>query len=210
MKKPPQIKLEILTDDVNKNTAFIKKESHYCEISYPDTDKKRQMILESIVRRSQDAVVIIAYKNIEGQVFTWLRSAFRSASHIRSLREPDYEFDGNLWEFPAGLVDKGEAPIEAAKREFKEEVGFDIELNRFKYVQTVLPMPSLIAERLYFYTVEITDSDACGVPCLDGSPLEEGGEVITASLNELLDNIQDIVDVKTNLGIRILKEIAHV
>lgn len=34
-----------------------------------------------------------------------------------------------LWNIPAGHLDKGENPIDGAKREAKEETGYDIEIN---------------------------------------------------------------------------------
>ena len=34
-----------------------------------------------------------------------------------------------LWNTPAGHLDVGESPIDGAKREFKEETGYDIEIN---------------------------------------------------------------------------------
>jgi ADP-ribose pyrophosphatase YjhB (NUDIX family) len=35
-----------------------------------------------------------------------------------------------LWNTPAGRLDKGELPADGAKREFKEETGFDIEIDK--------------------------------------------------------------------------------
>lgn len=40
---------------------------------------------------------------------------------VRQFRVPVGKF---VWEFPAGLINKGETPIDAAMRELKEETGF--------------------------------------------------------------------------------------
>jgi len=35
--------------------------------------------------------------------------------------------DAGVWSIPKGLFEEGEAPLEAARREFAEETGFDVE-----------------------------------------------------------------------------------
>jgi predicted NUDIX family NTP pyrophosphohydrolase len=35
--------------------------------------------------------------------------------------------DDGAWSIPKGLVDKGEAPLDAARREFAEETGFEVD-----------------------------------------------------------------------------------
>ena len=45
-------------------------------------------------------------------------------------REFRYAINGYCLEFPAGLIDPGETPVEAAKRELKEETGLNTEKAR--------------------------------------------------------------------------------
>ena len=41
----------------------------------------------------------------------------------KEFRHPIQDYE---WSFPAGLIDKGESPIDAAARELKEETGYDV------------------------------------------------------------------------------------
>ena len=50
------------------------------------------------------------------------------------LVEPTYK---DAWEIPGGTVEFGESPREAARRECREELGFDIEIGRLLVVDWV-------------------------------------------------------------------------
>ncbi len=50
------------------------------------------------------------------------------------LVEPTYK---DAWEIPGGIVELGESPREAARRECREELGFDIEIGRLLVVDWV-------------------------------------------------------------------------
>lgn len=52
---------------------------------------------------------------------------------LLSLRKPD-QHQGNLWEFPGGKVETGEAHIAALKRELHEELAIDV-LEAFPWQQ---------------------------------------------------------------------------
>lgn len=204
MKLPPQIKLEIIRA-APEAPAFIRTERNLCKLNFPD-GKSATTVLDTVIRKCNDAVVIMAVNSgVKSPTHVWLRSCLRPAAAIREAQESNYGFSGNLWELPAGLVDAGELPQEAAKRECLEELGFDIEVQNFKLVHTVLSMPSLISERLYFYIVDCTDYEQC-VPCLDGSALEEGAELLCYNIRHLEQDLDNLPDIKTNLGIRILKD----
>lgn len=46
--------------------------------------------------------------------------------HLVMIRQYRYPMDDYLYELPAGLVDPGEEPQEAARREMKEETGYNL------------------------------------------------------------------------------------
>ena len=57
-----------------------------------------------------------------------------------------------LWNTPAGWLDKGESVLDGAKRETKEETGFDVEINSLLgiYVGPGLADPNLIVIKIMF------------------------------------------------------------
>lgn len=48
----------------------------------------------------------------------------KSEPSVLLIRQYRYAADEELWELPAGRIDEGETPLEAAKREFAEETGY--------------------------------------------------------------------------------------
>lgn len=71
-----------------------------------------------------------------------------SQSEPRILLEEQFRYAANetLWEVPAGRVDPGESPLEAAKRELLEETGFTA--TGWKHAFYFFASPGFLAERM--------------------------------------------------------------
>jgi nudix-type nucleoside diphosphatase (YffH/AdpP family) len=120
---------------------------------------------------------------------------------VRQYRAPAHlngHPDGMLLEAPAGLVDDGENPAEAMRRELREEVGHEVadlaEIGRY-YMS-----PGSVTEHLTYF--ECTYSHATSVST-GGGASEEGEqvEVVELDLGEAVELVRSggIVDAKTVL-----------
>jgi ADP-ribose pyrophosphatase len=65
---------------------------------------------------------------------------------VRQYRLPARRY---LWELPAGRVDKGETPLEAARRELAEETGY--RALHWKKLAMFFPSPGFLAEMMIIY-----------------------------------------------------------
>lgn len=65
------------------------------------------------------------------------------------VRQYRCAFDCEVLEIPAGKLEKGEKPLEAAKRELKEETGFSAE--NFVYLGEYWPTVGYCSEKIYLY-----------------------------------------------------------
>ena len=54
-----------------------------------------------------------------------------------------------MWELPAGRLDPGEKPLQAAKRELVEETGY--RAREWKKLLTLYPSPGYVAEKMTVY-----------------------------------------------------------
>jgi ADP-ribose pyrophosphatase len=58
----------------------------------------------------------------------------------------------DLWEVPAGMIERGEPPLETAKRELIEETGYRAE--RWSALWTIYTTPGFCEERIHFFVAE--------------------------------------------------------
>jgi ADP-ribose pyrophosphatase len=105
---------------------------------------------------------------------------------IRQYRHPTGKF---LLEVPAGKVDPGETPMEAAKRELMEEVG--AEAQAYLPLPPFHPQPSFTA--VVFHPFLALGARRVGRPALEDGELLEPVEIPLAELYGLLERgeVQD-------------------
>jgi len=152
-------------------------------------------------RRAIDAVVMVAYARTAQGVDVFLRSALRPPL---ALRDDGVALEAGLWELPAGLVERGEEPREAASRELEEELGFQVPPGDLAPLGgPVVPAPALIGERQWGFAADVTALTR-GEPPLDGGLLEQGGVVTRVDARALDDALgaAELVDAKTELFLR--------
>ncbi len=90
-----------------------------------DTGKKFDYYFVS--RRSEERLKIrTGDSDAEGVVIYPLMKD--NPNTIVMIRQYRYPLDAYLYELPAGLIDEGESPSQAAVREMKEETGLDFEV----------------------------------------------------------------------------------
>lgn len=75
---------------------------------------------------------------------------------VRQYRLPADQY---LWELPAGKLDPGEKPLQAAKRELAEETGY--KARTWKKLVSFFPSPGYIQEKMtIFLATDLTEGTA--------------------------------------------------
>ena len=105
-----------------------------------------------------------------------------------------------IWEVPAGRLESGEDPIDCAKRELEEEVGYSA--TQMQKLTEMYSAPAYCTEIIYiFLATELTP----GAQKLDD---DEIIEVIRLPLVEAIEKIKtgEIKDAKTIVGLLLAKK----
>jgi nudix-type nucleoside diphosphatase (YffH/AdpP family) len=125
---------------------------------------------------------------------------------VNQFRYPTYE-KGPGWmvEALAGVVDPGEDPEDAARREVLEESGYA--LRDLVHLSTFYVSPGGSSERIFLYLAEIAESDKVTE---GGGRVIEGEDIVSVelSLADALAQVRSgvIVDAKTIVAIYALQD----
>lgn len=212
----PEIRLELISEAPRADApGFLWIVRRTYRAHYPDGGVSAPFTYDAVSRRALDAVVLVAYARRAGEVAVLLRSAVRPPLVLRDGTPspcPRDEVGTGLWELPAGLIEPDERGTAgarlAASRELGEETGLVVAPDAWSELgRSTLPSPGVIAERHLFFAAEV-DPDSAAEPSLDGSALEQQGQLVWVSLERALDwcRAGALADAKTELGLRRLAE----
>ena len=116
----------------------------YDDVELPDGTKT----IREVVTHKEGAAIVAVNDNKE----------------LLLVNQYRYPVDRDVVEIPAGLIDEGESPLEAAKRELKEEIG--AEGYSFISLGQAYPSPG--------YTQEIIHLYACKIKNIGNQQLDQG------------------------------------
>jgi len=139
---------------------------------------------QEIVRHSKSAVLI----------------PIPAPGHVILIRQYRFSLNTWMWELPAGSVDEGETPEQAARRECHEEIGKVP--STIVRLAAVYPTPGYCDEEMVFFRVSnLEDSDETAAVDED-----EDIEVRVFELREARDMVRrgEIADMKTIVGLGLI------
>lgn len=102
---------------------------------------------------------------------------------ILLIRQYRYAVDSTCWEVPAGLVDRGETPLKAARRECMEETGY--RAKKIKSLGWIYSSPGYSREKIHLYLA--TSLVKAGKQALD---TDEFLIVKTVTMNQALSMLE--------------------
>jgi len=158
----------------------------------PEPDETRTAFEGDLIRvvverwgdRSREIVehagsVAIVAVDLDGQVVL-----------VRQFREP---VRGPLLELPAGVIDEGERPRDAAERELREETG--LVGGRWRALATFWTSPGFLRERMHLFLAEDVEQG-------EADPDEdEDVELVRMPLDEAVARAHELEDLKTIAGL---------
>lgn len=213
----PAIRIEVTEDYTARSKCdegYLRVRRRFVRAHYPGEAPSEPFKYDAVERWNQDAVSVLLHFVRDGVRHVILRSAIRVPLALRPepllhahVPYPAGAEHGELWEVPAGLVEKDEKNpdglVACVVRETKEEVGLDLDPKKVKPLGgAVFPSSGIIGECIFLYEAEV-DGKGHAEPEGDG-PLEHDARIVDVPLATALDWCDRglLPDAKTELSIR--------
>jgi ADP-ribose pyrophosphatase len=220
MDNPRLVGFDVIEDRTVGDGGFLRLRRLRVRVAHSDGSRSKEGVYDFVERPiGLDAVVVALYHTGEGgRVDVLLRRAVRVPI---SFGRPDTPtvVPGRVQppvfisEVVAGLIERGEESEPAIRRraaaEALEEAGVTLPPEALEPLGgPAYATPGMCAERLFFVAGEVRDPAAAVLPGGDGSPFEEGAEILWLPLAEALARCRSgvIEDCKTELALRRLAE----
>lgn len=62
-------------------------------------------------------------------------------------------------EFPSGIIEEGESPLDAAVRELSEETGFIVDKKDVNYISVTSPNPAFMMNQKFVYYINLNEAN---------------------------------------------------
>ncbi|CAI8808555.1 NUDIX domain-containing protein [Methylocaldum szegediense] len=148
-------------------------------IEQPRFDGGRQTVIREVVKRRP---VVVVHTFDPAKQLVLLARQFRPGAFLVGDQRPF------LWEAPAGLMDEGELPLQAAARELFEETG--LQAKSLELALTVYSSPGACTEMIH-HLIAIVDLDE-GRCWRGGVPEEhEDIELATVTLDDAVSMLRN-------------------
>jgi len=119
---------------------------------------------------------------------------------VTLIRQFRHAVGGTIWEVPAGRIDDGENPAEAAIRELREETGLDS--KKIEKLGEFLPTPGFCSEVVHLYIAQNLKE------CAQQLEEDEYIEVVRLPFEEAMKKVMkgEITDGKTVVSLFLARE----
>jgi ADP-ribose pyrophosphatase len=119
-----------------------------------------------------------------------------SEGHLTLVRQQRVAAGGKVLELPAGMLEDGEAPLESAKRELREETG--LHGGEWVEVAAFFTSPGFTDEKIHLFI-------ATGLEQGEASPeATEDLELVRVPLDQVPSLLDEVEDGKTLAGLLLL------
>lgn len=161
------------------------------QLRFEQFDGKMSPLVRRLNLERGDSVAVLVLNKNTGRLI--LVSQFRYPAYVNN--------QGWTIEAIAGMIDPGESPEQAARREIEEEIG--LKITTFEHISTFYPSPGGSSEQIHLYYSEVSGEQAKYNKT--GGLIGHGEDIMALELSpeEALQKIRsgEIVDAKTLIGI---------